>query len=129
MRPRRNRPIRDAAIVAALLALLLANLLAIRTDLAALLGETPSEPGIYAGLSEHAGHAGWHCCTDPACLVCTAPHARLAAPDATPVLLLVAPEIPVASLYGEARLPWPQAPPSSAIRAAAHAPRGPPAIV
>ena len=126
---RRNRPIRAAAIGAALLALLLANLLAIRTDLAALLGETPSEPQMYAGLSEHAGHTGWHCCDDPACLVCTAPHAWLAAPDATPALLPVAPEIPVPSLYSEARLPWPQAPPARVIRAAAHAPRGPPAII
>jgi hypothetical protein len=126
---RRNRPTRAAAIGVALLALLLANLVPVVADLAALPEETPSAPQAYVRLSEHAGHTGWHCCADPACLVCTAPHAWLAAPDATPALLLVAPELPVPSLYSEARLPWPQAPPVRRIRAAGHAPRGPPTIV
>jgi hypothetical protein len=128
MRMRRNRLIRAAASGAALLALLLANLLAIRTDLAALVGETLPQPGIYAELSEHAGHLGRHCCADPACLVCTAPHAWLAAPDVTPALVPVASEIPAPSLYGEVRLPCPQAPPLLRFIAVALQPRAPPSL-
>jgi hypothetical protein len=97
----RNLPIRGVAIGAALLALLLASLLAIRADLAALPVEKSSEPQTV--LSEHAEHTGWHCCIGPACLLCTAPHAWLAAPDTTPALVPVVPEIPAPSLHGAER--------------------------
>jgi hypothetical protein len=92
---RRNLPIRGVAIGAALLALLLV-LLTIRADLTGLPVEKSSEAQTV--LSEDAGHTMWHCCIGPACLLCTAPHAWLAAPDTTP-----APEIPVPSLDGAKR--------------------------
>ena len=97
---RRNLPIRGVAIGAALIALLLANLLAIRADLTALPVEKSSEAQTV--LSEHDGHTEWHCCIGPACLPCTAPHAWLATPDTTPALPVV-PEIPVPSLQGAER--------------------------
>ena len=96
---RRNLPIRAVAIGAALIALLLANLLAIRADLTALPVEKSSEAQTV--LSEHAGDTGWHCCIGPTCLLCTVPHTWLAAPDTA--LLPVVPEIPVPSLHGAER--------------------------
>jgi hypothetical protein len=98
---RRNLPIRGVAIGAALLALLLASLLAIRSDLTALPVEKSSEAKTV--LSEHAGDTGWHCCIGPACLLCTAPHVWPAAPDTAPALVPVVPEIPVPSLHGAER--------------------------